>query len=196
MTKIQVDSNGKVIMLGGKALVANEGGSATLITKNITQNGTYNASSDNADGYSSVTVNVAGTTPTGTLSITANGVYDVTNYASADVSVSGGIGQTPPYQGTSIILRCDESLSGATMDYYYANTGEEFEYTIIDSPWSDAFGQYYTNIVISKSIVDMDELVENIITITMPDGRSSDATIILDEFAMPTSSFSVGFPAA
>jgi hypothetical protein len=34
------------------------GSSATLITKNITENGTYNASSDNADGYSSVTVNV------------------------------------------------------------------------------------------------------------------------------------------
>ena len=30
----------------------------TLITKNITANGTYNAASDNADGYSSVTVNV------------------------------------------------------------------------------------------------------------------------------------------
>lgn len=36
------------------------GGSATLITKSITQNGTYNASSDNADGYSQVTVNVEG----------------------------------------------------------------------------------------------------------------------------------------
>lgn len=36
------------------------GGSPTLITKNITANGTYNASSDNADGYSSVTVNVSG----------------------------------------------------------------------------------------------------------------------------------------
>lgn len=36
------------------------GGSATLITKNITANGTYNASSDSADGYSSVTVAVSG----------------------------------------------------------------------------------------------------------------------------------------
>ena len=34
------------------------GGSSTLITKTITQNGTYDAEDDNADGYSSVTVNV------------------------------------------------------------------------------------------------------------------------------------------
>lgn len=56
MTKIQVDSNGKAIMLGGKALIASE----------------------------------SGITPTGTLSITANGTYDVTNYASVIVNVSGG----------------------------------------------------------------------------------------------------------
>lgn len=35
-------------------------GPLDLITKSITANGTYNASSDNADGYSSVTVNVSG----------------------------------------------------------------------------------------------------------------------------------------
>lgn len=36
------------------------GGSATLIEKTITENGEYNASDDNADGYSKVTVDVAG----------------------------------------------------------------------------------------------------------------------------------------
>lgn len=36
------------------------GAAPTLVTKTITENGTYNAASDNADGYSSVTVNVQG----------------------------------------------------------------------------------------------------------------------------------------
>ena len=39
-------------------LASGYGGSATLITKTITANGTYSASDDSADGYSSVTVNV------------------------------------------------------------------------------------------------------------------------------------------
>lgn len=45
-----------IIRVGGGA----GGSQPTLITKSITQNGTYNASSDNADGYSSVEVDVAG----------------------------------------------------------------------------------------------------------------------------------------
>ena len=36
------------------------GPAPTLITKSITENGTYNAQDDNADGYSQVSVNVAG----------------------------------------------------------------------------------------------------------------------------------------
>ena len=39
-------------------IVENGGGSSTLIEKSITENGVYNASDDEADGYSEVTVNV------------------------------------------------------------------------------------------------------------------------------------------
>jgi hypothetical protein len=46
--------------LNDEVTVNVSGSTATLITKNITQNGTYNASSDNADGYSQVVVNVSG----------------------------------------------------------------------------------------------------------------------------------------
>ena len=60
--------------------------------KAITENGTYLASTDGLDGYSSVSVNVPVPVPTGTLPITQNGTYDVSQYASAAVSVSGGGG--------------------------------------------------------------------------------------------------------
>ena len=56
--------NGVAYGKGGKIIVHNGvayGGShvANLVDKTITTNGTYNASADNADGYSAVTVNVS-----------------------------------------------------------------------------------------------------------------------------------------
>lgn len=42
------------------AVQAIPSGGGTLIEKTITQNGTYNASDDSADGYSKVVVNVSG----------------------------------------------------------------------------------------------------------------------------------------
>ena len=45
-------------ILLAKKLSGGGGGGSTLINKNITENGTYNASSDNADGYKEVVVNV------------------------------------------------------------------------------------------------------------------------------------------
>lgn len=44
-----------IIKLGGSG-----GGSSVIVSKTITQNGTYNASADSADGYNPVVVNVSG----------------------------------------------------------------------------------------------------------------------------------------
>lgn len=70
-----VNNNTKTLQTAGKYLTdditlvdVSQGGSAWLIEKNVTSNGTYNAEDDNADGYSSVTVNV----PTGTARTSAN----------------------------------------------------------------------------------------------------------------------------
>ena len=65
-------------------------GSSTLTTKTITENGTYNASSDEADGYSSVTVNVPQPSGTKQISITQNGTTteNVADYASAEITVN------------------------------------------------------------------------------------------------------------
>ena len=54
------------LLIAGRMLGGNGGSPApepTLITKSITANGTYNAASDNADGYSSVTVAIPETVP-------------------------------------------------------------------------------------------------------------------------------------
>lgn len=57
---IQITQNGTYDVTDKASAEVSVSGSATLITKTINQNGTYNAQDDNADGYSSVTVNVVG----------------------------------------------------------------------------------------------------------------------------------------
>lgn len=64
-TKITGTGGGSVVVTDepnttGTTAVVTADDVTTLITKSITQNGTYTASSDGADGYSSVTVNVSG----------------------------------------------------------------------------------------------------------------------------------------
>ena len=57
---------------------------AVLIEKEITENGIYNASTDEADGYSKVTVTVPNPS-TGKLTINNTDEVNCTNYASAQV---------------------------------------------------------------------------------------------------------------
>lgn len=66
-----------------------------LKTKTIRENGEYEASADEATGYSKVTVNVK--TDTKAKSITSNGTYNaiddgVAGYSTVNVNVSGGGG--------------------------------------------------------------------------------------------------------
>lgn len=58
---MNITANGTYNVKGRESAVVNVSGSApTLITKTITQNGTYLAQDDSADGYSSVVVDVQG----------------------------------------------------------------------------------------------------------------------------------------
>lgn len=103
-----VDSMGNPVT--GTLIVS--GDAPVLDSKTITANGTYNASDDSLDGYSSVTVNVpTGTTPTGTktISISSNGTTteDVTNYASAEITVNVPTGTAR--------TSADLTVSGATV---------------------------------------------------------------------------------
>ena len=94
-TLTTVSNDTKTLLTEGKYLEDDltltdvSGGGSTLITKNISANGTYNASSDSADGYSQVTVSVpASAVDTGTKNITANGNnQDVVGYAAVNVNV-------------------------------------------------------------------------------------------------------------
>lgn len=119
------DTNGNIVTYteGG-------GGSAVLGSKTVTANGTYNASSDNYDGYSSVTVNVPATIPSlqsksvtpteSAQTITADSGYD--GLSSVEV---GAISST--YIGSGITRRtsADASASGATVSMpsgYYSES--------------------------------------------------------------------------
>ena len=62
---------------------------ATLTTKSITANGTYNASSDNADGYSSVTVNVPDKTKFGLTIDNYLGTIDGNGRLGTPTSING-----------------------------------------------------------------------------------------------------------
>jgi uncharacterized ParB-like nuclease family protein len=104
---------------------------ATLTTKNITQNGTYNASSDNADGYSSVTVNVSGGGGTGITREVLNGVYQMptTNFTFSLPSNATDVGSLAFYYAfygcsglTSLDLSSLTTVSGSqALTYAFQN---------------------------------------------------------------------------
>lgn len=84
--------------------------SPTLITKNITANGTYNASSDNADGYSSVTVDVSG--GGGGASNVVRGTFTTNSTAGSTQTIA------IPYTGNGYPIQCTIEVVGG---FYNSN---------------------------------------------------------------------------
>lgn len=86
------------------------GGSATLITKTISANGTYLASDDSADGYSSVTVNV----PSGASNVVTGTFKGTTTGAAMDVTLN--------YSGSgypiAVMIYPEEGVAKSNGSYY------------------------------------------------------------------------------
>ena len=92
--------------------VSGGGGGATLVSKNITANGTYDPADDSADGYSSVTVALpAGTagTPTATKGTVSNHSVSVT----PSVTNTAGVISGGTVNGTAVTISASELVSGS-----------------------------------------------------------------------------------
>lgn len=100
-------------------------GPLNLIAKSITANGTYNASSDNADGYSSVTVNVSGGGNDFIVTLSYNDQTEMwepdCTYAEAAAAASAG---------KSIVVDADVLSIDATADGEWNDFLQHLEYFV------------------------------------------------------------------
>lgn len=86
MSTVRLGSDTPKLYIGSN-LISTGGSGGTIVSKTITANGTYNASSDNADGYSPVTVNVPQPVIT-----TATAAADLTGYEAGDTGLGNNWG--------------------------------------------------------------------------------------------------------
>lgn len=128
MSDINLNGASKKIILNGTTYFASGGGGSTptLITKTITENDTYSAEDDSADGYSEVEVDVEPNV--GTKTITENGTYNASSdslqgYSQVVVNVQSKV-VNPVYnwfanEDETLVVR--EKISDGSYRWYFNN---------------------------------------------------------------------------
>lgn len=140
-------------LTGGGTAVFSEsggggGGSATLITKSITANGTYDAEDDSADGYSQVTVAV----PSGIgtlLATSALGTISTTSTSATDSGKSLTVSDVNDYD----LLVVETSVDSVTNNRHVASVGLIFltGTSTVDTKNTAAVGSNKYNVKVSSS---------------------------------------------
>ena len=119
------------------------GGSATLITKNITANGTYSASDDSADGYSEVTVNVPSSATSSWTKVAETSYQVSTTNTSATAVATWATGSSDLWTSSKWVYVRIRDTAGKREGYYYGN--DQFFYNI--APINDTATSYVTTVM-------------------------------------------------
>ena len=117
------------------------GGSPTLITKSITANGTYNASDDNADGYSEVTVNVPSSAASSWTKVAETSYQVGTTSTTASTVATWATGHSEIWTSDKIVYVRIRDTAGKRAGYFY---GTDNFFIVLPSATSTTAGiRYY-----------------------------------------------------
>ena len=103
--------------------------------------------------------------PSGTSSITTNGIYDITDYASVNVSVSGG---SETYTAT-IVEGVNHRTTIKYDGYTYMNTGATFEFSAGDTCALEAYGEMGGGHIVEDGVIIGSTDYLSPYTYTLPD---------------------------
>lgn len=100
-------------------LASGYGGGATLITKTITENGTYSATDDSADGYSSVTVNVPSSAASSWTKVAETSYQVSTTSTSSQKVATWATGHSEIWTSDKIVYIRIRDTAGKRAGYFY-----------------------------------------------------------------------------
>lgn len=114
---------------GGTVTFYENGGSPTLITKSITENGTYYASDDNVNGYSEVTVNVPSSGSSAWTKVAETSYQVSTTSTSAATVATLETGHSELWTSAKWVYVRVRDTAGKRNGYFYGS--DQFFYNII-----------------------------------------------------------------